>query len=133
MNYRILEKSIIFEIPYSTLDQNNGKECKKKILSAYLSTNAQNFIINLHKVQTIDAAGLEVLLFAGSLIQEAHGKISLFGLTPNVKKTLMQSRMYRFFDINRTLEESLEFIKDTELTQLYEYNALRKKLLTHTA
>ena len=133
MEVKIIDGCAIYEVPFKSLSKETSHKCKQKILNLYLSTKTTNLILNMEKVQDIDANGLEVLIFAGSLIQEAKGKISLYGLTSNVKKILMQSRMYRFFDINRTEEESLEFIKDVELSQLYEYRNLKKTLKSQSA
>lgn len=128
MKIRIKDNALVFDFQCISIDKSNVKEIKKKLLKIYLSSNSNNIILNLQRVNFIDSSGLDVLLFAGNLAQQENGKISLFGLTPGVVKFLMQSRMYRFFDINKTEEESLEYIKDEEFESVYTYNILRTKL-----
>lgn len=128
MKIRIKENTLVFDFQCVSIDKSNVKELKKKLLKIYLSSNYNNLILNLQKVNFIDSSGLDVLLFAGNLAQQEDGKISLYGLTPNVVRFLMQSRMYRFFDINKTEEESLEYIRDEEFETVYSYNVLRTKL-----
>lgn len=130
---RIIDRCIVFDTPYTSLDVQTADKYKKNLLKAYLSSAYSDMILNLSKVTFIDAAGLESLLFAGGLVQEANGKLSLYGVNPYVRSILLQSRLYRYFDINRTLEESLEFIKDAELSETCNYQLLRKKINPLTA
>lgn len=130
---KTIERCIVFDVPYSNLDFETASKFKQNLLKIYLSSMYSDMILNFSKVTYIDAAGLECLIFAGSLVQEANGKISLYGLNHNVRQILLKTRMYRFFDINRTLEESLEFIKDSELTGMCNYNVLRGKIKTQIA
>jgi anti-anti-sigma factor len=130
---RTLDRCIVFDVPYSNIDVTNVQKFKQNLLSIYLSSPFVDLIINLEKVKFIDAAGLEALLFAGSLIQEENGGISLCAVNPYVRQILLQTRLYRYFDINRTVEESLEFIKDAEFTEMCDYQLLRTKLRTKIA
>lgn len=130
---RIIDKCIVFEVPYANLDAVNSKKFKQKLLNTYLSSSFSDMVLNLEKVTFIDASGLEALLFAGSLIQEEKGKISLCCVNSYVRQVLMKTRLYRFFDINRTVEDSLEFIKDSELVEFCNYQVLRSKLRMQTA
>jgi anti-anti-sigma factor len=133
MQSRILNRCIIFDVPYKNLDLVTVQKFKQNLLSLYLASPYKDLIIDLKNVQFIDAQGLEALLFAGSLIQEGQGKISLCNVSPFVRQVLMQTRLYRFFDINRSVEESLEFIQDTEFTEMCDYQTLRTKLKTQIA
>lgn len=125
---RINNQCIIYDVPFKSLDILTAENFKKGLLNAYLSSTYCDMILNLTKVDFVDASGLEGLLFAGSLVQEANGRLSLFGLTPYVKQVLMQTRLYRFFDINKTEQESLEFIKDSEFAVMCNYQQLRTRL-----
>ena len=128
MKIRMKENSLIFDFQCQSIDKSNAKTIKKKLLKIYLSSNIHNLILNMESVEFIDSYGLDVLLFAGNLAQQENGKISLYGLTPFLVKFLMQSRMYRFFDINKTEEESIEYIKDKEFGSTCTYNTIRTKL-----
>lgn len=128
-----VEQCIIIEIPFKSIDIENANEFKKTFLSSYFSSQYSDVIMNLENVNYIDAAGLEALLFAGDMIQESRGKVSLYNVEPFVKQVLLKSRLYKFFDINRTIEDSLEYIKDTELLETGCFKMLRNKLKIKTA
>ena len=121
---------IVFDVPYHNLDIQTVTKFKRNLLTIYLSSQYSNMVLNMEKVTFLDSAGLEALLFAGSLVQEANGKLSICCVNSLVKSILLQSRLYKYFDINKTLEESIDFINDDELMETCNYHVIRNKLQT---
>lgn len=119
---------IVFDIPYHNLDIQTVTQFKRNLLNLYLASQYTDMVLNMEKVTFLDSAGLEALLFAGSLVQEAKGKLSICCVNSLVKSILLQSRLYKYFDINKTLEESIEFINDEELMDTCNYHVIRNKL-----
>lgn len=125
---RTQNNCIVFDVPYHNLDIQTVTSFKRNLLNIYLSSQYTHMVLNMEKVTFLDAAGLEAMLFAGSLVQEANGKLSICSVNSLVKSILLQSRLYKYFDINKTLEESIEFINDEELMDTCDYQVIRNKL-----
>lgn len=127
---RTQNSCIVFDVPYHNLDSQTATEFKRNLLTIYLGSQYSNMVLNMEKVTFLDSAGLEALLFAGGLAQEAKGKLSICCVNSLVKSILLQSRLYKYFDINKTLDESIEFINDEELMETCDYQVIRSKLQT---
>jgi anti-anti-sigma factor len=64
-----------------------------------LGENAPRLAVDLSKLEYISSAGLRVLLLMAKKVQQAKGKVVLFGLVPNVREVFSISGFDRIFTI----------------------------------
>ena len=64
-----------------------------------LGDGAPHIAIDLSDLEYISSAGLRVLLIVAKKVQQAHGKIALCGLTPNVREIFAISGFDAIFSI----------------------------------
>ncbi len=64
-----------------------------------LATDAPRLAIDMSKLEYISSAGLRVLLVMAKKVQQAKGKVVLFGLAANVREVFSISGFDRIFSI----------------------------------
>ena len=65
-----------------------------------VSDGAANLAIDMSGLSYISSAGLRVLLVVAKKMQQAKGKVVLFGLVPNVREVFAISGFDRIFSIH---------------------------------
>ncbi|HEX5320337.1 MAG TPA: STAS domain-containing protein [Stellaceae bacterium] len=68
-------------------------------LSAALGAGAPHIAIDMTGLDYISSAGLRVLLVMARKVQQAAGKVALFGLNPNVREVFTVSGFDTIFSI----------------------------------
>ena len=68
-------------------------------LNAALGGDAPQLAIDMTGLEYISSAGLRVLLVLAKKVQQAKGKIALFGLNPNVREVFSVSGFDTIFSI----------------------------------
>lgn len=64
-----------------------------------LASGTPRLAIDMSKLEYISSAGLRVLLVVAKKVQQANGKVVLFGLVPNVREVFSISGFDRIFSI----------------------------------
>ena len=64
-----------------------------------LASGSRHLAIDLSNLEYISSAGLRVLLVVARKLQQAKGKVVLFGLVPNVREVFQISGFDRIFAI----------------------------------
>ena len=67
--------------------------------NAALSGATPHLAVDLTKLDYISSAGLRVLLVVAKKVQQAKGKVALFGLSPNVREVFSVSGFDTIFSI----------------------------------
>jgi anti-anti-sigma factor len=67
--------------------------------NAALSGGTPHLAVDLTKLDYISSAGLRVLLVVAKKVQQAKGKVALFGLSPNVREVFSVSGFDTIFSI----------------------------------
>lgn len=75
--------------------------------SRVLSDGAPRLAIDMSKLEYISSAGLRVLLVMAKKVQQAKGKVVLFGLAANVREVFSISGFDRIFSIQSDAEAAL--------------------------
>ena len=68
-------------------------------LTAALGEGVPHVAIDMTRLDYISSAGLRVLLVLAKKIQQAKGKVALFGLSPNVREVFTVSGFDTIFSI----------------------------------
>jgi anti-sigma B factor antagonist len=68
-------------------------------------------LIDFSKLQYVDSSGLAALVGFHRRTQEQKGRISVFGLEPNVKKLFHKVVIYKLFPISESEESALQQLR----------------------
>jgi len=72
-----------------------------------LTGGVPHLAVDLSKLEYISSAGLRVLLVMAKKVQQANGKVVLFGLAPNVREVFSISGFDRIFSIQADAESAV--------------------------
>ena len=67
--------------------------------NAALTSGTPRLAVDMTKLDYISSAGLRVLLVVAKKVQQAKGKVALFGLSPNVREVFSVSGFDTIFSI----------------------------------
>jgi anti-anti-sigma factor len=67
--------------------------------NAVLTSDGPQLAVDMTKLDYISSAGLRVLLVVAKKVQQAKGKVALFGLSPNVREVFSVSGFDTIFSI----------------------------------
>ena len=81
-----------------SLDSNSSPKAQQT-LDGILSDGARKLVVDLTALDYISSAGLRVLLVVAKRVQQASGKVVLFGLVPNVREIFAVSGFDRIFTV----------------------------------
>ena len=84
-----------------------AEECFGRLLASV----APLLAIDLSKLDYISSAGLRVLLVVAKKVQQAKGKVVLFGLGPNVREVFSISGFDRIFAIQDDLAAAVAAVR----------------------
>src|SRR5258708_21695024 len=80
------------------LDSSAAQSAETK-LAAAIGTSVPHVAIDMSGLDYISSAGLRVLLVLAKKVQQAKGKVALFGLMPNVREVFSVSGFDTIFSI----------------------------------
>lgn len=80
------------------LDSSSAQSAEESF-ARLLGSAAPHLAIDLSKLEYISSAGLRILLVVAKKVQQAHGKVVLFGLGPNVREVFTISGFDKIFAI----------------------------------
>jgi anti-anti-sigma factor len=80
------------------LDSNSAAAAEKH-LTGLIGGATPRLVIDLSKLDYISSAGLRVLLLVARKIQQAHGRLALFGLAPGVREVFSISGFDTIFTV----------------------------------
>ena len=80
------------------LDSGSAQPAEESF-SRVLGSGTPHLAIDLSKLEYISSAGLRVLLVVAKKVQQANGKVVLFGLGPNVREVFSISGFDKIFSI----------------------------------
>lgn len=72
-----------------------------------VDAGAQNILINLGEVTTIDSSGIGELVAAYTTVTNRGGNLKLLNLPPKVQDILQITQLYTVFDVYDTEEEAV--------------------------
>ena len=76
-----------------------------------LGTGAPRLAIDMSGLEYISSAGLRVLLVVAKKVQQAQGKMVLFGLAPNVREVFSVSGFDRIFAIQSDADAAVAAVR----------------------
>ena len=80
------------------LDSGAAKSAEEGF-NGVLSAGRPQLVVDMSKLDYISSAGLRVLLVMAKKVQQADGKVALFGLVPNVREVFSVSGFDTIFSI----------------------------------
>jgi len=80
------------------LDSSTAQPAEESFSRA-LGDGPPRLAVDLSKVEYVSSAGLRVLLVVAKKVQQAKGKVVLFGLVPNVREVFSISGFDQIFSI----------------------------------
>ncbi|MBE7559734.1 STAS domain-containing protein [bacterium] len=92
--------------PEGILDEINGARLLDEI-TARLKAGARNFVLDGSAVVMTDSAGLGRLIRCYSDVRAAGGRLVLSQISPELRRTLVLTRLVRFFSLYPSNEEAL--------------------------
>lgn len=76
-----------------------------------LAGGTPHLAIDLSSLEYISSAGLRVLLVVAKKVQQAQGKLVLFGLVPNVREVFSISGFDKIFSIRDDAESAVAAVR----------------------
>jgi anti-anti-sigma factor len=80
------------------LDSSSAPSAEEQ-LTRVIGSGAPHLAIDLSNLEYISSAGLRVLLLVARKVQQAHGKLALFGLAPSVREVFSISGFDTIFTV----------------------------------
>jgi stage II sporulation protein AA (anti-sigma F factor antagonist) len=80
-------------------------------LTGLIGSGAPRLAIDLSKLNYISSAGLRVLLVVARKVQQAHGKLALFGLAPGVHDVFSISGFDTIFTVRDDAAAALAAVR----------------------
>jgi len=84
--------------PAGRIDSNTAAGLERAVFQR-LDAGQNRLVVDLAGVEYISSAGLRVLLVMAKKVQQAKGKVALFGLSPNVREVFSVSGFDTIFSI----------------------------------
>ena len=104
------EGSIIIVKTRGRLDSGAAKSAEEGFAAA-LGQGAPHLAIDMTGLDYISSAGLRVLLMVAKKVQQAGGKVALFGLVPNVREVFAVSGFDTIFAIREDRAAALAAVR----------------------
>jgi anti-anti-sigma factor len=76
-----------------------------------LGSGPPRLVIDMSRVEYISSAGLRVLLVVAKKVQQAKGKMVLFGLLPNVREVFSVSGFDKIFAIEAGVDAAVAAVR----------------------
>jgi stage II sporulation protein AA (anti-sigma F factor antagonist) len=92
------------------LDSSSAPSAEEQ-LTRLIGSGTPRLAIDLSKLEYISSAGLRVLLLVARRVQQAHGKLALFGLTPSVHEVFSISGFNTIFTIRDDAAAAIDSVR----------------------
>jgi anti-sigma B factor antagonist len=92
------------------LDSSSAPAAEEQ-LTGLIGGEAPRLAIDLTGLDYISSAGLRVLLLAARKVQQAHGKLALFGLAPHVREVFAISGFDTIFQVRDDAAAALAAVR----------------------
>jgi stage II sporulation protein AA (anti-sigma F factor antagonist) len=92
------------------LDSSSASSAEEQLMQL-IGSAAPRLAIDLSKLEYISSAGLRVLLLVARKVQQAHGKLALFGLTPSVHEVFSISGFNTIFTIRDDAAAAIDSVR----------------------
>ena len=92
------------------LDSGSAQPAEES-LTQLLAGGTPHIVVDLSNLEYISSAGLRVLLVVAKKIQQAQGKLVLFGLVPNVREVFSISGFDKIFSIRDDAESAVAAVR----------------------
>ena len=92
------------------LDSQSAPSAEEQLMRL-IGSGTPRLAINLSNLEYISSAGLRVLLLVARKVQQAHGKLSLFGLAPGVREVFSISGFDTIFTIRDDAAAAMEAVR----------------------
>ena len=89
----------------------NAAQAAEESFARVLASGAPHLVVDMSKLEYISSAGLRVLLVMAKKMQQAEGKIVLFGLVANVREVFSISGFDRIFAIQSDRPAALAAVR----------------------
>ena len=84
-----------------------GDVALREAVQEAVAAGAQNILINLQDVKTIDSSGIGELVSAFTTVTNRGGKLKLFGIPPKVNDILMITQLVQVFEVHDNEAEAI--------------------------
>jgi stage II sporulation protein AA (anti-sigma F factor antagonist) len=92
------------------LDSSSAAAAEEQ-LTRIVGSGTPRLAIDLSKLEYISSAGLRVLLLVARKVQQAGGRLALFGLTPNVHEVFSISGFNTIFTIRADAAAAIDAVR----------------------
>ena len=92
------------------LDSSSAPTAEEQ-LTRLIGSGTPRLAIDLSKLEYISSAGLRVLLLVARKVQQAHGKLALFGLAPSVREVFSISGFDTIFTVRNDAASALAAVR----------------------
>ncbi len=121
MAIAIMDAQLTIIQPSGHVNASNAVELQRQLATAI--TSAQNAVlVDMHRVESIDSAGLMALVSALSLAQSLKRRFSLCGIAPSIRIIFELTQLDGAFEIfesrdafNATMKQSVSAVASQEL------------------
>lgn len=85
--------------PNGHINADNAAVLKQQLTETVSSSEYSSLLIDMSRVESLDSAGLMVLVSALTLAQRLNKQFGLFGVSPSVRIVLELTQLDRVFEI----------------------------------
>jgi anti-sigma B factor antagonist len=92
------------------IDAEHAAQFKRALIKAR-ENSAKKFVLDFHQVSFVDSTGLGILISLQRQLKEDGCRLRLAAFQDEVRSIFEITRLYRVFDISKTVEEALKEIR----------------------
>ena len=92
------------------LDSSSAPAAEEQLMRL-IESNTPRLAIDLSNLEYISSAGLRMLLLVARKVQQANGKLALFGLAPNVREVFSISGFDTIFTVRNDAAAALAAVR----------------------
>jgi len=109
MQELLVKPSMICVQPTGHINAANATEFQTRLEAAVVQSSQQSLVVDLSEVESLDSAGLMVLISARNLAQKSSVDFHLCGVSPTLKIIFEVTQLDRVFQIHadRAIVESM--------------------------
>lgn len=105
-----VENAVIVDIPYAKIDASCCDEFKEE-MAALLAEPCTDIILDMHRVQFVDSAGIGAILSCVKQLETHGGVLKLCNVAKPVRALFELVQLHRLLDILETREDAIRAVQ----------------------
>ncbi|MHC6202874.1 STAS domain-containing protein [Breznakiellaceae bacterium SP9] len=117
MNLLIAKKNDVYLIDVMrNLDLFNANKLKELILKM-IEKKCEKFILNMHKVKSLNSSGIGALIYISSTIKKMNLSMAIINVNHGVQEAFQITKLGNYFPVSSSLHAAMEKLEQTTLNR----------------